>query len=192
MSPNYSGTAFEGKDGDVLRRVGAICRHLTSGGLFTDTTPVILASVEQFIDDGYYFVLGELVKNGYAQSQTDTDVKAVLAQIQAADAACQVEYSMPVTDSGEPNDRYKAIAYRRDRLIKDYIQTDALQQLGATKSRNKSQYLDGTGRSIDRKTTVYDNTDVPASRFPRGFGQRRDVPNRSGNNTPIGGADPDG
>lgn len=186
----YNGTAFEANSGDVLRRVGAICRHLTSGGVFTDTTPVILASVEQFIDDGYYFVLGELVKNGYNPTQTDTEVKAVLAQIQAADAACQVEYSMPVTDSGEPNDRYKAIAYRRDRIIKDYLQTDTLEQLGAVRDRNRSQYLDGMGRSIARKTTVYEDSDVPPARFPRGFGQRRDVPSRSGNNTPIGGADP--
>ena len=185
----YSGTAFEATSGDVLKRITAMCRHLTSSGNFTETTPVTLSAVEMFIDDAYYFVLGELVRNGFNPAQTDTEAKSVLAQIQAADAACQVEYSMPVTDSGEPNDRYKALAYRRDRLIKDFMQTDALEQLGATRDRHKSTYLDGTGRSIDRKSTVYDDSDVVPARFPRGFGQRKDIPNRSGRNT-SGGADP--
>lgn len=187
---NYSGTAFEAVDGEILRRVSGICRHLTTGGLFSETTPVPIASVEQFIDDSYYFVLGELAKNGYNPTQTNVNVKAILAQIQSADAACSVEYSMPVTDEGEPNDRYKAIAARRDRLINDYVRTDVLFQFGGTRDRGLAQYLEGTGRSISTKQSTYENTDVVPARFPRGFGQRPDVPNRSGNNTPGGGADP--
>src|SRR3989304_5962436 len=110
---NYAGTAWEAQDGDILRRVSGICRHLTSGGVFTETTPVTSSQVDQYIDDGYYFVVAELVNNGYAQTQTDTEVKAILAQIQSADAACAVEYSMPMADNGEPNTRHAAMAQRR-------------------------------------------------------------------------------
>lgn len=176
-------SAFEVKEGGVLERVEAICRHLTSGGSFTDTTPVKLVDVELFIDDGYIFLVGELAKNGYATTVTVDNVKKVLQLIQAVDAAVSVELAMPANDDGEENGRWKGLVARRDKLIKDYLQTDALEQLGATRARNKSAYLDATGRSVDRKNTVYDDTDIVPGRFPRGFGQRRDTPNRSGRNT---------
>lgn len=173
---NYAGSAFETTNNEILRRVAAVCRHLTQGGVFTETSPVTSAQVDLFIDDSYYFVLGELVKNGYNPTQTDAEVKQVLAQIQSMDAACSVEYAMATNDSGEPNERYKALAARRDRLITDYLRSDALQQLGATRDRHKSQYLEATGRSVTRKDAVYDDTDVVPSRFKTGFGQRRDSP----------------
>lgn len=165
---------FEVTAGDVLNRIEAICRHLTEGGKFTDTTPARISDVEMFIDDAYYWLAGELVKHGYVLTITDTEALAVLQQIQALDAVAQIEFSQPVTDTGEPNERYKGLIARRDRLVKDYIQTDGLQRLGATKDRDKSTYLDLTGRSVDRKNTVYTNSDVVPSRFPRGFGQRKD------------------
>jgi len=92
---NYS--AFEVQQGGVLERVEAICRHLTSGGSFTDATPISLTDVEMFINDSYYWLCGELAKNGYSLTVTDTEVKAVLGQIQALDAVAQVEFSQPVT-----------------------------------------------------------------------------------------------
>lgn len=158
-----------------MNRVEAICRHLTNGGKFTDSTPARVSDVEMFIDDAYYWLLGELAKNGYAIAVTDTEAIAVLQQIQALDAATQVESGQPASDSGEPNDRYKGLVARRDRLVNDYLRTDALEQLGATRARDKSLNLDATGRSISRKNAVYTNSDVPQPRFPRGFGQRRDV-----------------
>lgn len=167
---NYQ--AFEVKAGDVLNRVEALCRHLTNGGKFTESTPIKAADVDMFIDDSYYWLLGELSKNGYSTTVSDTEAKAVLQQIQALDAAAQIEFSQPVTDTGEPNDRYKSMAARRDRLVVDYLKTEALERLGATRSINKSDYLEMTGRSVSRKRTVYTDTDVLPSRFPRGFGQR--------------------
>lgn len=181
--------AFELKSGGCLERVERLCRHLTSGGKFTDNTPVSIGDVLMSLDDSYYFILGDLAKNGYDTTiaGTLTNVLAVLEQIQAYDAAAAIEFGMPVSDTGEPNERFKGMVARRDRLITDYVRGDALQQLGATRSRARSTFLEGTGRSIDRKNTVYDNSDVVPSRFPRGYGQRRDVPNRSGVNG--GGAD---
>ncbi len=44
-------SAYEIKQGGVLERVEAICRHLTQGGSFTDSTPITLTDVEMFIDD---------------------------------------------------------------------------------------------------------------------------------------------
>ena len=180
-------TSFERQTGGVLERVEAICRHLTTGGSFKDTSPIPLADVERFIDDAYYWLLGTLVEAGYSTTVTAANVKAVLEQIQSLDAAAQIEFSMPGTD-GEENDRFKGLVARRDRLVGSMIRTDALQQLGATRERERSKYLDLTGRSRDRKRDVYTDSDVPQARFPRGFGQRADVPDRSGVET-SGGAD---
>lgn len=183
--------SFELSTGEVLKRVEATCRHLTTGGVFNDSTNPTSSDVVRFIDNSYYWLLGELAKNGYAIAVTDTEAKAVLQEMQALDAAVQVEFSQPVSSTGEENDRHKALAARRDRLVRSFLESDALEQLGATRARSKSTYLQGTGRSIDRKNTVYDNTDVVPARFPRGFGQRKDVPNRSGSQSYASGADPD-
>lgn len=183
--------SFELSTGEVLKRVEATCRHLTTGGSFNDTTSPTSSDVVRFVDNSYYWLLGELAKNGYAISVTDTEAKAVLQEMQALDAAVQVEFSQPVSSTGEENDRHKALAARRDRMVRSFLESDALEQLGAVKARSKSTYLEGTGRSIDRKDTVYDNNDVVPGRFPRGYGQRRDVPSRSGTNAYRSGADPD-
>ena len=155
-----------------MNRVESLCRHLTAGGKFTTTTPIKTSDVEMALDDAYYWLLGELAKNGYSLAVTDTEALAVLQQIQALDAATTIEFSQPTTDSGEPNDRYKSIAARRDRLVKDYLRTDALEQLGAARAQDKSDLVQMTGRSVARKDVVYTDPDVVPSRFPRGFGQR--------------------
>ncbi len=182
-------TGFEIKEGDVLHRVEALCRHLTTGGVFTNTSPTPLPDVERYIDDAYYWVLGELARNGYNIAVTDTEAKAVLCQMQSLDAAVQLEYSQPVGDGEDENTRFRGLAARRDRLVGSFLQTDALEQLGAVRDRNKSSFVELTGRSRSRKATVYGDSDVPQARFPRGFGQRADVPSRSGTET-SGGADP--
>lgn len=185
---NYQ--AYEVREGEVLSRVEALCRHLTSGGHFTETTPVTLAEAELFLSDAYYWLRGELVKNGYNTTvgSTLTDVLHVLSQIQGLDAACQVEFSMPVSDTGEPNERYKGMAARRDRLTNEYLRGDALERLGATRDRSRSEYLELTGRSVQRKRDVYTDSDVVQPRFPRGYGQHKGSGARSGSETNL--ADP--
>lgn len=169
-------SSFEIKTGGLLERVEAICRHLTTGGSFTDASPVTLGDVEQFIDDAYYWLVGEMANNGFGMAQTNTEVKGVLQQIQALDAAAQVEFAMPVTDTGEPNDRYKALVARRDRLIKSMLGGFGLEALGASKSDTKSDLLLATGVSRDRKKDVTADTDLVPSRFPRGVGQEPSAP----------------
>ena len=183
-------SSFEIKSGATLDQGRAICRALTVNGQFTDTSPVTAGDVDMFLDNSYYWLLGELTVDGYAITAiTDTEVKAVLTQIHALDAAAQVEYSMPVTAQGEPNERWRSLVARRDYLVKTFLRGAGLERLGATRSINKSDYLELTGRSIATKQAVYDNTDVVAGRFPRGFGARRDIPQRSGSSA-AGGADP--
>ena len=178
---NYQG--FETKDGGVLESVSAMCRHLTTGGQFREDSTVPLADVERYIDDSYYWLLGELARNGYAVTQTDTEVKGALQSIQAMDAAVQVEFSVPTTAAGEENTRYRSLIARRDRLVRTLLETEALERLGATRDVAKSEYLEGTGRSVDRKREVYTSSDVVQPRFPRGFGKRKDVPERTGTET---------
>lgn len=182
--------SFESATGNCLAQVRAICRALTVSGEFTDTGPITGTDVDMFLDNSYYWLLGELTQDGYAITAiTDTEVKAVLTQIQALDAATQVEHSMPVTAQGEPNERWRSLVARRDYLVKTFLRGNGLERLGATRTTNKSDYLEGTGRSIAAKQAVYDNTDVVAGRFPAGFGARRDIAKRSGSQQ-SGGADP--
>lgn len=169
-------SSFEIKTGGLLERVEAICRHLTTGGSFTDASPVTLGDVEQFIDDAYYWLLGEMANNGFNTAPTNTEVKGVLQQIQALDAAAQVEFAMPVTDTGEPNDRYKALVSRRDRLVRSMLTGKGLEALGATKAEDMSAHLMATGVSRDRKADVRGDSDLVPHRFPRGVGQRPDEP----------------
>ena len=184
---NYQ--SFEVKEGGVLERVATICRHLTTKGIFLDTSPIPVADVERFIDDAYYWLLSQLNRNGYSKTQANTDVKGALQTLQAIAAAVKVEFSVPTTATGEENTRYRGLVRERDDLVSLLLETDALEQLGATKDRAKSKYLQGTGRSIDRKRDIYIDSDIVPSRFPRGFGRRRDVPDRSGTDT-ASGADP--
>lgn len=181
--------SFERKEGDVLRRVEAVCQHLTTKGSFTDTSPVCLAHVEMYIDNSFYWVQAQLARHGFSLAVTNDNVKGVLQEIQALDAAQQVEFSVPVTASGEPNERFKGLIARVTSLISGYFETDALEQLGQQRDRPRSKYLELTGRSRDRKRDVYAASDVVQPRFPRGFGQRGDIPDRSGVET-GGGADP--
>ena len=53
---NYD--SYEVKEGGVLEHVEGLCRHLTQGGSFTDSTPVTLSDVERYIQSSYYWILG--------------------------------------------------------------------------------------------------------------------------------------
>ena len=179
---SYEG--FEVREGEVLERVEALCRHLTTGGSFTDSGPIPLGDVERHIDDAYYWMLGELAVNGFS-TDTITDERAlkVLGQIQSLDAAIQVESSQPTTDEGEESGRFKGLVARRDRMVRNYLGTAALEYLGVTRERDRSAHLELTGRSRSRKQAVYQDTDIVPPRFPRGFGQNGQVPARSGTDT---------
>ncbi len=184
---NYQG--FEVKDGGILDLVEATCRHLTSGGVFTESSTVRKTDVERFINTSYYWLIGEMARCGYNTTVTLDTVKGALEQIQAVGAAVQVEFAVPTTSTGEENTRYRGLVAWRDRLVKNLLETDALQQLGAQRDRIPSTNLEGTGRSISRKTSVYGDTDMVPARFPRGFGQPKTTGNISGRDT-ASGADP--
>jgi len=181
---NYQ--SFELKDGHVMDLVEGMCRHLTTGGQFTDSSTVKRADVENFINVAYYWLVGQMSRWGYSTTVTADAVKAALENVQAIDAAVQVEFAVPVTSSGEENNRYRGLVARRDSIAQSLLQTDALEVMGAVRSKKMSTNLEGTGRSIDRKQTVYSDTDVVPARFPRGFGQRNDVSGVSGRDTPTG------
>ncbi len=170
---NYQ--SFELTQGAVLDLVEATCRHLTDKGHFTEQSAVKAADVNKFIDQAYYWLIGQLARYGYSISVTVDRVKGVVQELQALDACVQVESAVPVSSTGEENSRYKGLAYRRDKMVESLLGTDALEQLGHTRERGKSTNLEGTGRSRDRKDVVYTNSDVIQSRFKRGQGQTNTV-----------------
>lgn len=175
---NYQG--FEVKEGGVLLRVASICRHLTTKGVFREDSPVPLADVERYIDDAYYWLMGQLSRNGYSTTQTNANVLGALQTIQALAAAVKVEFSVPTTAAGEENTRYRGMVREREDMVKLLLESSALEEMGATVEEPKSGTLEGTGRSISRKSDVYTDSDIVKARFPRGFGKRTDVGDRSG------------
>lgn len=173
---------YEAREGEVLDRVQALCRNLTTGGKFTDSSSVPLSDVEQWLTDSYYRVSGELLRYGYGTAVTAAQPLSVLSQIQALGCALQVELSARQGIT-EPNQRYQAMLGQWNGLIADYVRGGGLEQLGVSRARQTYQQPELTGRSVSRKNTAYSDTDATPARFPRGFGQSKQVPARSGTQT---------
>jgi len=166
--------AYERDEGtSVIKSVEAHCRHLTDGGTFGAASTPALERVEQWIDETYYGLRMHLAKEGYDVSipASATAALGFLERLNVYGAVMQVELAHPVTGRrGEPNDRYMAYAdqYKDGIAI---LATDALEEMGATRSTALSEFVELGGRSISRKRTVYDDTDAVQSRFKRGFGR---------------------
>lgn len=164
--------AYQTHEDELLDRVQARCRSLTTNGKFTDTTSPTRADVEQWITDSYYRVAGILRKAGYGTAVTGSEALGILAQIQALGAAMTAQQS---TRSGitEEDQKYRAMLGEWNGLVHDFIYGGMLEDIGGvTRARPLSQHLDATGRSQSRKTTVYSDSDVVPARFRRGFAQQ--------------------
>jgi hypothetical protein len=181
---SYSG--YEVSDGEVLARVQAFCRHLTDGGVFTDSSSVLLADVERYVSDAYLWLVGELAQNGWDTVVTDDRAKGILCQIQALDAAVQIEMSQPSADDGEKNNRFNGMVARRDRLVRNFLQSRAFEDQGGVRKIYPSSYLTGTGQSRDDKEQRYADSSKVQNRFRRGQGQRVDTSSRLDAEPPRG------
>ena len=163
--------AYESRTGECLDRVQALCRNLTTSGKFTDTSAVPLTDVEQFLSDAYYRLAGDLLHNGFGTAATDAVALSVLAQIQSLAAARKVQLA---GRSGitEPDEKLSELRREYEDLIRSYVMGGKLEDLGMDRTSATRVQPELTGRSQSRKTTVYNDSDVPPSRFRRGFGQR--------------------
>jgi len=151
-------------------------RHLTASGVFDATSTPTLTRVEQWIDETYYEIQAHLSKAGYSTTITETAVLGFLEKLNVYGAVMQIELSHPVTSrSGEENSRYASYArqYKEGLAILD---TDALEEMGATRSEALSKFVEVGGRSISRKRVSQDDSDAVKPRFPRGFGRDPAIP----------------
>ena len=165
--------AYENASSDVLLMVQAYSKHLTkSGGSFSSTTNPTLTEVEAQLTASYYWAQAQLADNGYVRNPTGTAVLGVLTRLQAMDTVVNIELMHPITaETGEgENVRYKTFRGLRDEIVKTFLTTEALEDLGATRAELQSALLEFGGVSRDRKKTVRDDTDLVPSRFKRGFG----------------------
>lgn len=155
----------------VIESVEAHCRHLTVSGAFSEVSIPSLDRVEQWIDEAYYEIQAHLSKAGYSTTITATAVLGFLEKLNVYGAVMQVELSHPVTSrSGEENSRYAAYARQyKDGLA--ILDTDALEEMGATRSEALSKFVEVGGRSISRKSVAQDDSDAVQPRFPRRFGR---------------------
>jgi len=133
-----------------------------------------LAQVETFLSQTYYQLQGLLAEQGYAPTQTDTEVVGYLENLNAIGAVIKVELAHPVTGSGEPNERFKEFrVHWNDGTA--FIGTDGFEALGGTRTEQVADGVALTGTSRSRKRTVESDTDLVRPRFRRGFGQRTDT-----------------
>lgn len=175
-------TAYEARTGEVLERVQALCRNLTTQGKFTDSSPVPLSDVEQWITDQYWRLTGELLAYGFGTAVTTDPARSVLSQIQALGAAMSVQLAGR-TGITEPDQKYLSLQGQWQGLLTDWVRKGGLQELGASRTQPSRQQAELTGRSVSRKTTAYADTDATAARFPTGFGKSTKVAARSGVHT---------
>jgi len=171
MSPYLAYERVAGSS--VINGVEAHCRHLTTDGSFSPTSIPQLTDVEQTIDQAYYNIQAHLAKAGYdtAVAASATAVLGILERLNIYGAVMQIELQHPITGrSGEGNDRY--IEYKKswDEGI-SMLASDALEELGHTRTDRASSFVELGGRSISRKQVAYDDADAVQPRFKRGFGR---------------------
>lgn len=163
-------TVYEATAGDCLANVQALCRHLCGSGGFSTTTTPTLVEVNFFADMAYYKVAAHLEMSGYSKTQTDADVLHFLMNLQVLEWVILIELTYPIAGSGEVNERFLEFARQRD-VYYDLIMTDALDNLGATRTARPSLNIKATGVSVDDKQAVNDVADNVPPRFYRGIGQ---------------------
>ncbi len=172
-------SAYERSAGtSVLNGVESHCRHLTLGGSFSPSSIPQLTDVEQAIDLAHYELQAHLAKAGYATAvaASDTAVLGFLERLNIYGAVMQIELQHPITGrDGEGNDRYIEYKKRWDEGI-SILASDALEELGHTRSEAVSSFVELGGRSIARKQVPYEDTDAVQPRFKRGFGRDPQIP----------------
>lgn len=169
--------AYERAEGKgVIESVQDHCRHLTASGVFDGSSIPTLTRVEQWIDETYYEIQMHLSKAGYSTTITATAVLGFLEKLNTYGAVMQIELSHPVTSrSGEENSRYASYARQYKEGLK-ILDTDALEEMGATRSESLSKFVDVGGRSVSRKRVSQEDSDAVKPRFPRGFGRDPAIP----------------
>lgn len=165
--------AYERTSGTVILSVEAHCRHLTDSGSFSAAGTPTLERVEDWIDQAYYSLQMELSKEGYSISVPASATAALgfLEKLNVYGAIIQVELAHPISSrSGEGNERYEEYAAQyRDGIA--ILASDALEELGATRSTALSALVSLGGVSKSRKQVPYEDTDAVQPRFRRGFGR---------------------
>lgn len=154
----------------AYNRVLATTRVIATSSGFSATTTPTETEVGYFLDDAYYEIAARLEDAGYSLTQTDDQVQGVLQALQAILASIAVIQTQPVEDEDSLRGQLERLEGRRDALF-ELISGDALLHLGATRDRDLSAYVTATGVSVDRKTSVEDDTDLVGARFKRGWGQ---------------------
>ncbi len=166
--------AYEQSAGvSVIKSVEEHCKHLTDSGTFSATGTPVLARVEQWNDEAYYRLQGELAKEGYGitVAAAQSAVIGILERLNVYGAVMQIELAHPITGrGGEPNDRYETYRQLWDEGV-TILASDALSVLGHPRTTELSAYTEVGGISKGRKRVLYEDTDAVQSRYKRGFGK---------------------
>lgn len=171
-------TAYETREGEAMEGVELLCKHLTTDGSFTDMTQPTAEEVYRQLTLAKHKIAARLAKAGYSPVQTAEAVLAILEQLNVLEVVIWAELASPITGQGEPNERFLAFREERDGLI-ELLDSGALGDLGAEVVTQARQTIAATGISHAAKDAVYTDTDTPAARFPRGFGQNPRLPNEA-------------
>ncbi len=161
-------SAYERTAGtSCINEVQAIERHLTTNGNFGGNSNPTLPQVEEFITDTYYELGVKLVKYGYNQVQTDTDVLGALQHYNALGASAKIELTQPsVGFKASENTRYDRL-YAEFSKVDDLIQSIAFERMGATKGWDLSAGMSAGGISIGDKQVIENDTDFEPYLFTK-------------------------
>lgn len=168
-------SAFETAANECLRHVESLVPHLTASGTFDTTTVPTLAQVERWLTIEYNILQGKLADIGYESVPTDSQAIAILQEAQALAVAVRCEMANPVmARTGEPSERFQELKRQRDD-VRAFLASDALEHLGASRERALGAFVEATGVSRSRKSSVETDTDWIHHRFKRGQFRRKDT-----------------
>ena len=158
---------FEEDDGDVLKMVTMLCRHLVKGGTFDSTSIPSIEQVEESLSEAEAEMFAWLASCGFSITIADYPVaaKKYLAWFAALGTAYRLELSHPGVQSAvRGNSRWMVL---RDQYatLREVCKGTALDRLGVVRNRESTSII--TGVSHDDKETLSADTDAVQPAFTR-------------------------
>ena len=162
-------TAYERTAGtSAIQMVEALQLSRTNDGTFDTSSTPTLAMVESFLTQGSAELAVMLLRYGYAQAQTDSDVLTVLQRYNVYAACLEIEMTQPSAGWTDEEATTRIGTFAKWKAAADeMIRSDAFALLGGTKQRDLSDMVSYGGASISDKDTIEEDSDFEPYTFSR-------------------------
>jgi len=158
---------FEDTNGDVLKMVLMLERHLVKGGTFDSTSIPSLEQTEEALDETEAEMFAWLAGCGFSTAITDYPVAArkYLAWFAALGTSYRLEMSHPGLQSNPRGSSRWMVLKREYETLKDICEGPSLDRLGVVRNRESLSVI--TGVSHDDKEVLSTDTDKVQPAFIR-------------------------